>query len=411
MGTKLKDAHFLLLFLVGFLLASCGDASSGETTTAPPSPVVTHIVYIASTSGLNTYRANDGKSLWSFQPSSTPFLSPQEPLAMANGVVYWIADKLYALDANTGKQQWSAPIGNAPGAVYVSGNLIYVLSDTQLYAFATSDETLRWRQNLQPTLGNTAKLLVRNRVLFSINGANLTALRADSGSVQWQFSLDPGLGESISDIFVMGSTLLVWSPSTLDGLDATTGHTLWHKDTQAKDLRVIGNTVYTIFVDVPDGGLGNIVTGLRALRLQDGTQRWQVNTPLQDGQASVITGDTFFRAVGPTSGDVEARSIQDGHLLWQIPSGNTFVSLVAEGGTLYLETQQGEVDARQVTDGKLLWQRQESGGEMSLSIEDHLLYLVGKDSGVVMALDPASGISRWHLALGNSLSDFMVADK
>jgi outer membrane protein assembly factor BamB len=284
-----------------------------------------------------------------------------------------------------------------------------VLSDTQLYAFASSNGALRWRQDLQPTLGNTAKLLVRDEVLYSVNGANLTALRADSGSIQWQFSLDPGLGESISDIFVVGSTLLVWSPTTLDGLDASTGHPLWHKEIQAKDLRVVGDTIYSIFIDVPNGGLGNIVTGLRALRLQDGTQRWQVNTPVQDGQASVITDDTFFRAVGPTGGDVEARSIKDGHLLWQFPSGNTFVSLVADDGILYLETQQGEVDARQVTDGKLLWQRQEAGGEMSFFIEDHLLYLVGKDSGEVQALDPASGASRWYVALGNSLSGFMAA--
>ncbi len=409
MGMKFKDAHFLSLFLAGVLLTSCGGASSEGTTTTPASPVVTHMIYLASTTGLTTYSASDGKPLWSFQPSSTPFFSPQEPLALANGVVYWITDKLYALDAMNGKEQWSAPIGNAPGAVYVSGNLVFVLSDTQLYAFASSDGTLRWRQNLQPTLGNTAKLLVRNGVLYSINGANLTALRPDSGGIQWQFSLDPGLGESITDIFVAGSSLLVWSPSTLDGLDASTGQTLWHKDTQAKDLRVVGDTIYTIFIDVPGGGLGNIVTGLRTLHLQDGTQLWQVNTPVQDGQASAITDDTFFRAVGLTGGDVEARSIQDGHLLWQVPSGNTVTSLVADGGTLYLETQQGEVDARQVADGKLLWQRQEAGGEMSLSIEDHLLYLVGKDSGVVLALDPATGTSRWHVALGNSLSGFMAA--
>lgn len=290
----------------------------------------------------------------------------------------------------------------------MSGNLVYVLSDTQLYAFASSNGALRWRQDLQPTLGNTAKLLVRNGVLYSVNGTNLTALRADSGSIQWQFSLDPGLGESISDIFIAGSTLLIWSPTTLDGLDTSTGQTLWHKDTQAKDMRVVGDTIYTIFIDVPNGGLGNIVTGLRALRLQDGTQLWQVNTPVQDGQASMITDDTFFRAVGPTGGDVEARSIQDGRQLWQVPSGSTIVSLVADGGTLYLETQQGEVDARQVSDGKLLWQRQEAGGEMSLSREDHLLYLVNKDSSDVLALDPTTGTSRWHVALGNSLSGFVA---
>ncbi len=284
MGTKCKGARLLFLIIAGVLIVSCGGASSEKTTRALASPAVTRLVYLASTTGLTAYSASDGKPLWSFQPSSAPFFSPQEPLALAAGVVYWSADKLYALDAATGKQRWSAPIGDAPGAVSVSGNMVYALSDTQLYAFGSSDGALRWRQNLRPTLGNTAKLLVRNGVLYSINGANLAALRPDSGSVQWQFSLDPGLGESISDIFLAGSTLLVWSPATLDGLNASTGQVLWHKDTQAKDLRVAGDTIYTIFIDVSTGGIGNVVKGLRALRLQDGTQLWQVNTPVQDGR-------------------------------------------------------------------------------------------------------------------------------
>jgi len=243
-----------------------------------------------------------------------------------------------------------------------------VLSANVLYAFDTGDGTLRWRQQLPYSLDTIAKLLLDNGTLYAVSGANLTALRTDSGDVQWQFSLDPGLGESIKDIFLAGNTLLVWSPSTLDVLDAGSGHALWHKETQAKDLRVIGETVYTIFVDVPDGGFGNIVTGLRALRLHDGTQLWQVNVPVQDGQVSSITDDTFYRAVGPTGGDVEARSLQDGHQLWQTQSGVTFVNLLADGRTLYLETQQGEVDALHATDGKQLWHYQRTSGDLSLSL-------------------------------------------
>jgi hypothetical protein len=63
MGTKLKDARFLFLFLAGFLLASCGAASSDGTTTTLMPPVATHIVYVASTTGLTTYNASDGKLL------------------------------------------------------------------------------------------------------------------------------------------------------------------------------------------------------------------------------------------------------------------------------------------------------------------------------------------------------------
>ncbi len=46
---------------------------------------------------------------------------------------------------------------------------------------------------------------------------------------------------------------------------------------------------------------------------------------------------------------------------------------------------------------------------MSLSMLDHVLYLVGKDSGDVAALDPLKGTALWHLALGNSISSFIVS--
>ena len=227
MGTKLmKHAGALSLFLAWLLLASCGGSSSAGNTTATPLPVPSQTVYVVSTTGLYAYQSDDGKQRWSFQPSSTLLFGAQEPLALANGVVYWVADKLYALDASDGRPRWSAPVGNNPGAVYVSGDLVYVLSSDLLYAFNTGDGTLRWRQQLQYSLGTTTKLLLEHGTLYAVNGANLTALRADSGAMQWPFSLDPGLGESITDIFLAGNTLLVWSPTTLDGLDTSNGHVL-----------------------------------------------------------------------------------------------------------------------------------------------------------------------------------------
>lgn len=129
---------------------------------------------------------------------------------------------------------------------------------------------------------------------------------------------------------------------------------------------------------------------------------------IQDGQASSLTDETFFRAIGPTGGDVEARSTRDGLQLWQTPSGNTFVNLLAGVGRLYLETQQGEVDAWHATDGNPLWQYQGASGGMSLSMLDHVLSLLGKDSWEGVALAPLPGTALWHLALGNSISVFIA---
>jgi outer membrane protein assembly factor BamB len=409
MNTQWKHGGALLLFLLGCLLGSCGGTPSGVSTNATPSPLLSQTVYVVSTAGLSAYQASDGKRRWSFQPSSPPLFSAQEPLALGNDVVYWVADQLYALDASDGKPQWRAPVGESPGAIAVSGNLVYVLSADVLYAFERVNRTLRWRQQLAYSLDTSVSLLLEQGTLYAINGAHLTALHADSGAILWQFNLDPGLGESITNIFLTNNALLVWSPTTLDGLDANTGRALWHKETQAKDVRVVGETIYAIFIDVPSGGLGNSVTGLRALRLRDGAELWQVNAPVQDGQPSFISDTTFFRAVGPTGGDVEARSTRDGHLLWQRPSGNTFVHLLADSGMLYLETQQGEIDSLRAADGNPLWTYPGASGDLSLSLTNHVLYLVGKDAGQVVALDAITGKPLWGLrwATASALSSFL----
>lgn len=219
MGTKLmKHAGSLFLCLTWLLLAGCGGPSSTGNTAASPLPEPSQTVYVVSTSGLSAYQASNGKPRWSFQLSSTPLFSAQEPLALTNGVAYWVADKLYALDASDGKPRWSTPVGESPGAVYARGNLVYVLSANVLYAFNTGDGTLRWRQQLPYSLDTTAKLLLDNGTLYTVSGANLTALRTDSGDIQWQFSLDPGLGESIKDIFLAATPSWSRLPVRLTGL-------------------------------------------------------------------------------------------------------------------------------------------------------------------------------------------------
>jgi outer membrane protein assembly factor BamB len=230
MGTKpMKHTSTLFLFLAWLLLAGCGGSSSPGNTAVTRPPVAFQLVYVVSTAGLSADQASNGKQCWSVQPSSPSLLSAQQPIALVGGVLYWVADQLYALDASDGTTRWSAPVGDTPGAVSTRGNLVYVLSADLLYAFSTGDGTLRWRQQLPYNLGRTATLLLDNGTLYAVNGANLTALRPDSGAIHWQFSLDPDLGESIKEIFLAGKTLLVWSSTTLDGLDAGTGHVLWHK--------------------------------------------------------------------------------------------------------------------------------------------------------------------------------------
>jgi outer membrane protein assembly factor BamB len=185
MGTNpLKHTGTLFFFLAWLLLAGCGGSSSAGNTAVTPPPVASQLVYVVSTAGLSAYQAGDGKQRWGVQLSSPSLLGAQQPLALGSGVVYWVADQVYDLDASDGTTRWSVPVGDSPGAVSARGNLVYVLSADLLYPFNTGDGTLRWHQQLLYSLGRSATLLLDNGILYAVNGANLTALRPDSGAIR-----------------------------------------------------------------------------------------------------------------------------------------------------------------------------------------------------------------------------------
>jgi len=120
-------------------------------------------------------------------------------------------DKVYALDARTGRQRWAffteGPIRLAP---FISGERVYVGSDDgHIYCLARRDGSLIWKHKAAETdrmiPGNeriislqairTGLLVDKGNLyfaagLFPIQGAFLSALDAEDGSVRWKRQLN-----------------------------------------------------------------------------------------------------------------------------------------------------------------------------------------------------------------------------
>ena len=73
---------------------------------------------------------------------------------VANGLIYFNADQLYALNATTGALVWSYPVlgdvATANGYVYIGADKLYALNATALARFACRE--------MQPHVGCCSRL-------------------------------------------------------------------------------------------------------------------------------------------------------------------------------------------------------------------------------------------------------------
>src|SRR3981081_2226032 len=145
MHHTLKRHVVVLLLLLSCLVASCGPEV--QTAKRPDGPSL-NVVLMLTMNGLVALNRQDGKQRWTFRPQG--WQSPQElaagPLAIVAGVVYWEADRLYAIHAEDGKQLWSTVLDASGTALFLSvgSDLLYTTISATVYAFDKKNGKLVW---------------------------------------------------------------------------------------------------------------------------------------------------------------------------------------------------------------------------------------------------------------------------
>ena len=214
------------------------DATTGQllwaTNSGGISPAVSKgTVYIDSQNGLCAYVAASGTNLWCTGNNYLP--DAPSGAAVVDGIAYFgsALGSVFAIDAATGVQLWSAPISsdNAASSPAVANGVVYINGDS-LFAFDAYTGAQLWSSSI--TDGTSSPAVVGGVVYCS--GRVVAAFNATTGAVLW--SVSPGgplsiLGDSpavAKGIVYIGASVPGQHGSSsgmLYALKAQTGKIIW----------------------------------------------------------------------------------------------------------------------------------------------------------------------------------------
>ncbi|MFB6254472.1 MAG: PQQ-binding-like beta-propeller repeat protein [Halobacteriaceae archaeon] len=260
---------------------------------------------------------------WRFKPEEDPviYLSP----VVADGTI--VAPNrdgpLYAVDAQTGNEQWRFENKRFGPPAIAGGKVHAGTEDPGLYAFDLGSGEVVWKQTFDRDSGGpqiTSFLerrapLVQDDIVYHQDYTHIRALDAQTGKVRWTERHSQGLGTptryqgpAAADGIIFVSGYGSFNYPDIKALDSATGEVLWTFATPANDDRsfhdslsaptVRGNMVY----------FGAAWGGVYALDANTGEKLWRAMSE-SIYTSPAVTESTVF--VGYTNTQVAEKF--DGH--------------------------------------------------------------------------------------------------
>lgn len=329
-------------------------------------------LYVISTDGkIEALDAATGKTLWRESTrvgdGRWPFKhkKPGPDARYAGGpavsgnllVVGTLDGHVYALDAATGKQTWSAEVDDeviSPPAI--DAGVVYVRTNSgAIYALDANTGARKWVNDqanvpLLSLRGNGALLASHGVVMFGTDDGNVESLRSDTGAVQWKLPITKGLGRSdIQKLNDSDGTLqldgnMLYATAyhgELVALDAQQGQLAWDRPFSSyvgvgvapKELVGVDEDSLVWAFSRDTGG---------DLWKQDALQyHWLTAPAIQDQYA----------VVGGVEGYVHWLALADGKLAARVRLSRDAIRArpVVNGDTIYVEDVKGHVAAYRVS--------------------------------------------------------------
>ncbi|OKI48731.1 serine/threonine protein kinase [Streptomyces sp. TSRI0281] len=232
--------------------------------------------------GVQAWEASSGEKLWESSGLQTDFETSEAGPAIHDGTVYlWQDARLRAVDARTGRERWSYPIGDAAscGGVPVRvtpapDGYVYVAAGTRVLAVDAASGRVSWHFEspavfLSPPAFAPGPAVTGGGVYLADYLGTVYALDASTGKDRWRIATEAR--QSIEPVLVAAGNVHVGSGSALYTLDAVTGTPKWRF---AAGGDVVGSPV------VADGRVhfGSADHVLYTLDAAGGQLRWKLAT-------------------------------------------------------------------------------------------------------------------------------------
>lgn len=270
--------------------------------------------------GVQGWEASNGQKLWELTGAQTDFETPEAGPVVQDGTVYvWKDARLRALEARTGEERWSYPIGDAAscGGVPVrltpaSDGYVYIAAGSRVLAVDIAGGHVRWHFEAPavflsaPTFAPGPAVTGGGVYLADYLGT-VYALDATDGRDRWRIATESR--SSLEPVLVAAGHVHVGSGKGLYTLDAVTGTPKWRFQAGGE------------IVGAPSVAEGRIHFGstdhlLYTLKADDGRLRWKLATGgeitgspvVKDGVVYACSKDRCVYALDAEKGTGTART-------------------------------------------------------------------------------------------------------
>ncbi|MGW0466447.1 outer membrane protein assembly factor BamB family protein [Streptomyces sp. NPDC003027] len=248
--------------------------------------------------GVQGWEASNGAKLWEITGAQTDFETPEAGPAVHGDTVYvWRDARLQALDARTGVERWSYPVGDAAscGSVPVrvaraEDGCVYVSAGTRVLSIDVTSGHVRWHFEapavfLSPPAFAPGPAVTGGGVYLADHLGTVYALDATTGQDRWRIATESR--QSVEPVLIADGNVHVGSGSALYTLDAVTGTPKWRF---AAGGELIGAPV------VADGRVhfGSADHVLYTLDATGGQLRWKLATGGEITGSPVARGGVVY---------------------------------------------------------------------------------------------------------------------
>ncbi|MFE2278759.1 PQQ-binding-like beta-propeller repeat protein [Streptomyces sp. NPDC059454] len=270
--------------------------------------------------GVQAWEASTGQKLWEVTGCQSDFESPEAGPAVHEGTVYvWQDARLRALDARTGDERWSYPIGDAASCggvpvrvTHAPDGYVYVCAGTRVLALETASGHVRWHFEapaafLAPPAFVPGPAVTGGGLYLADYLGTVYALDATDGRDRWRIATESR--SSVEPVLVAAGHVHVGSGKGLYTLDAVTGTPKWRFQSGGE------------IVGAPAVAEGRIHFGssdhlLYTLKADDGRLRWKLATGgeitgspvVRDGVVYACSKDRCVYALDAEKGTGTART-------------------------------------------------------------------------------------------------------